>query len=168
MNPLATVLLSIVTALISSSLASVAYSYYTKRRDERRNLYSKGLMLLSSREEIYYMILRRPRNDTKHDRELVDLMHQNQTEISNHQAVLEVDSYWMGGSYRKAVKSFRILTEQLFRDAWTNPLKHSTDSVPKDRRIDTSVISRKHAVDCRRRLNPVRSAWNTLIRWRKR
>lgn len=160
-----TIMLSLVTALIGSSLAGVIYNYYTRRRDERRNLYSKGLVLLSRREELYYMILRCSKNDKSRKSELVGLMHQNQTEISNHQAILEVDSYWMGASYREAVKSFRTRTQQFFRDAWVEPLKRPTASVPESRRVDTSDISLKHAKDCRRRLNPIRSVWNTATRW---
>ncbi len=167
MTSLETILLSLATALVGSSLAGVIYSYYTKRRDERRSLYSKGLTLISDREELYYMILRRPKDDKDRKLELVALMHQNQTEMSNHQAILEVDSYWMGVSYRYAVKNFRTHTEQMFRDAWAEPLRYSSDPVPKGRRIDTLDISQKHAKDCRRRLNPIRSSWNTITRWIK-
>lgn len=165
MNTQETVLLSLATALIGSSLSGIIYSYYTKRRDERRSLYSKGLKLLSYREELYYMILRRDTKDKSRKYELISLMHKNQADIFSHQAVLEVDSYWLGESYRNAVKDFRTKTEQLLRDAWTNPLKDPSGSVPKDRRIDTIDISQKHAKDCRRRLNPLRSTFNTLTRW---
>lgn len=154
--------ITILSLLLGSSLLTAVYNALTGHRAKRRSLYSKGLYLISEREELYYMILRRKKGVSD---KLVELMHKNQMQLKEHEALLLVDSYWLGRSYAKLVGNFRHMSEQKFRDAWESPLKHQSDSVPEDRRINSSPLVERYAKDCRRRLNPVRSFYNTCTRW---
>lgn len=154
---------SLLGVILGSSLTSITVSSLSKRRSERRNLYAKGINYISQREELYYRILRRGTSEKKAN-DLIELMHSNQSQIYEHAAILSVDSYWLGESYNELVRKFRGRTEKKFRDAWSRPLVHRYDSVPQDRRIDCSDLLQDYALDCRRRLNPVRSVWNTLTR----
>jgi hypothetical protein len=156
---------TISSVVLGSSLIAAIFGAYTNSRIKRRELYSKGLYLICEREELYYMILRRGVG-AKKDGALVEPMHKNQMKIQEHTSLLKVGSYWLGRSYAKLVSDFRQLSEQKFRDAWKSPLKQMYDSVPAERRLDSSKMLDRYSKDCRIRLNPLMSTINSLlIRW---
>lgn len=156
-------MVALIGILFGSSLLVSIINAFNKAQNRRRELYSRGVFLLSEREELYYRILRRGKKDSD---DLVANMHSNQMNIQEHLALIQVDSYWLGREYKKRIVKFRKENEEKFRDAWQNPLKNRFDSVPVERRIDSSEMLKSYASYCRIRLNPLLSPINTLfIRW---
>lgn len=159
------VVLAVVSLFLGSSLMAAIFGAYTNSRTRRNELYSRGLYLISEREELYYMILRRG-TDKKNDAGLIQQMHRNQMMIQEHTSLLKVDSYWLGRSYEKLVRDFRKLSEQKFRDAWNDPLEERIDSVPVARRLDASKLLDTYSKECRTRLNPLKSTFSSFfIKW---
>jgi hypothetical protein len=102
------------------TLAGLAISRFSERRDRRRTLYSEAYRAALAWVEMLYRVRRR---DPEHPYELATQFHKLQEDIDFYQGWIESESIAFGRAYRRLVLEVKALTLPDIQMAWaTGPI----------------------------------------------
>jgi hypothetical protein len=101
-------ILGIAMTLVIAIIAALA-AYLASMREQRRNLYSEAIQAVVSWKEMLYRIRRR---ESGQEREIIDLFHKLQDELSYYESWIVSESKYMSRSYLRLVQDVELVLQQ--------------------------------------------------------
>lgn len=140
------------SATLTAAFITAGVAYFANKRERRRLLYSEAVKAALAWKEMLYRVRRRGEGQ---ERELIDLFHSRQDDLTYYRAWVGSESEAMQRSYDSLVKNVKKITEPLIQKAWQASIRPIPgDAVPGETHPDFDEQTDAFLADVRDHLSP--------------
>lgn len=146
---------TVITVLAGSSLLTAFAGNWQGTRQHRKEIVAGAIRSALRRKEMYYRVRRR-RSTGEDNVTLRDLFHDVQEENDQYISLLDIESVWLGDSYRRFITKLKTELQPFMASAWsTKKAGGAVIQLRNENQPELDHLVKLFVKDGRRLFNPI-------------